>query len=145
MLWNWSNICGWFFKWTKRWKRKRIYNNQLIFEGDYLYGYRRKGKEYVNGRLEYEGEYLFDKKWNGIGFDNNGNKIYQIINGKGKIKEYNPNGYLIYEGEYKNYIKEGKGKEYHFSKGNIKFEGDYSNEKKGKEKDIILKITLYMN
>ena len=33
----------------------------LIFEGEYLYGFRKKGREYLHGRLEYEGDYLFHK------------------------------------------------------------------------------------
>ena len=52
--------------------------------------------------MEFEGEYLFDKKYNGKGFDNYGNIIYELINGNGRIKEYNDNGKLIFEGEYLN-------------------------------------------
>ena len=51
-------------------------HSKLIFEGQYLYGNKRKGKSYINGILEYEGEYLYDKKYNGKGFDKNGNIIY---------------------------------------------------------------------
>ena len=47
-----------------------------------------KGKEYVDDILEYEGEYLYDKKWNGKGYDENHNIIYELINGSGKVKEY---------------------------------------------------------
>ena len=42
--------------------------------------------------IEFEGEYLYDKKWNGKGYDENGNIIYQLINGNGKVKEYNKRG-----------------------------------------------------
>ena len=63
-------------------------DGKLIFEGKYLYNSRRKGKEYVKGKLEYEGEYLFNKKWNGKGFNENGEIIYELINGTGKVKEY---------------------------------------------------------
>ena len=79
------------------------YNNEgkLIFEGVYLYDKKTRGKEYINGKLEYVGEYLYDKKWNGKGYDKNGNIIYELNNGNGKVKEYN-NGILIYEGEYLN-------------------------------------------
>ena len=38
--------------------------------------------------MEFEGEYLFDYKYNGKGNDNNGKVIYELINGNGKIKEY---------------------------------------------------------
>ena len=61
---------------------------KLIFEREYLYNHRRKGKEYVNEKLEYKGDYLYDKKWNGKGYDSNGNIIYELINGKGNVKEY---------------------------------------------------------
>ena len=39
------------------------YDGKLIFEGEYLYGYKLKGKYYINERLEYEGEYLLNKKY----------------------------------------------------------------------------------
>ena len=62
-----------------------------------------KGKEYyLNSKLEFEGEYLFNKKWNGKGYDKNGNIIYEIKNGNGFVKEYNDEGNLIFEGEYLN-------------------------------------------
>ena len=41
---------------------------------------------YINEKLEYEGEYLYNKKWNGKGYDENGNIIYELINGTGKVK-----------------------------------------------------------
>ena len=83
----------------------REYNDkgEIKFEGEYLYGYERKGKEYINGRLEYEGEYINGKKWNGKGYDENGNIIYELINGNGKVKEYySYNDKLKFEGEYLN-------------------------------------------
>jgi len=53
--------------WNKERNRSYIkeYNNsfQLEFEGELLYGYKRKGKQYIEGRLKYEGEYLYNKKW----------------------------------------------------------------------------------
>ena len=66
-----------------------------------------------------------------------GNKDFEIINGKGNIKEYNINNELIFEGEYINGEKH-KGKEYN-NKGKIIFEGEYLNNKrkKGKEYKII--------
>ena len=55
------------------------------------------------GKLEYEGEYLNGKKWNGKGYDEKGNIIYELKNGNGNIKEYNDEyGYLEFEGEYLN-------------------------------------------
>ena len=80
------------------------------------------------------GEYLNNKKWNGKGFDENGTLEYEIVNGKGKIKEYDENDYLKFEGEYLNGIRNGNGKE--FKNLKLIFEGEYKNGKingKGKE------------
>ena len=33
--------------------------------------------------------YLYNKKWNGKGYEINGNIIYELINDTGKLKEYN--------------------------------------------------------
>ena len=92
-----------------------------IFKGKYIYGHRLTGKRYINDILEFEGDYLYDKNWNGKGYDKNGNVIYELINGKGKIKEYDIKGNIIFEEEYLNGQKNGKGKEYDY-KGNIIFE-----------------------
>ena len=115
-------------------------DSNLKFEGMYLYGKKRKGKEYFNGYLEYEGEYLYDKKWDGKGYDKNGNIIYELNNGNGKVKEYN-NGKLEYEGEYLNGKKNGKGKKYSILDGKLEYEGEYLNGKKmEKEKNILLMV-----
>ena len=55
----------------------------------------------------------------------------EYLNGKrnGKGKEYNYYGNLIYEGEYLNGKRNGKGKEYN-DEGEIIFEGEYLNNKK---------------
>ena len=74
----------------------------MIFEGEYLYDQIIKGKEYINGRSEYEGEYLNDNKYNGKGYDEKGNIIYELINGNGKVKEYDEGFRLLFEGEYLN-------------------------------------------
>ena len=109
----------------------------LNFEGIYLYNYKRKGKIYCDGYLEYEGEYLYDRKWNGKGFDENGNIIYELNNGNGKVKEYNLYDEFLYEGEYLGGKKNGKGKEYD-KYDTLIFEGEYLNGKRsgnGKEYD----------
>ena len=62
--------------------------------------------------MEYEGDLLFDKKWNGKGYDENGNIIYKLNNTNENTKEYNWMGILVYEGEYLNGKRNGKGKEY---------------------------------
>ena len=84
----------------------------LLFEGEYIYDYKLKGKLFINEKLEYEGEYLYDKKYNGKGYDENGNIIYELINGNGKVKEYDLYGKLKFEGEYLNGKKNGKVKEF---------------------------------
>ena len=102
-----------------------------------MYYEKRKGKEYINNKLEYEGEYLYGRKWNGKGYDENGNNIYVLINGTGKAKEYDWNGKLTFEGEYLYCERHGKGKEYNYY-GIIEFEGEYLKGKrngKGKEYD----------
>ena len=73
--------------------------NNLIFEGEYFYGLRNgKGKEYNKDRnLIFNGEYLYGKRWNGYGYDANKNIIYELKNGKGKVKEYNMSGTFIFE------------------------------------------------
>ena len=84
--------------------------------------------------MEFEGEFLFDYKWNGKGYDENGNIIYELINGNGKVKEYNDYGELDFEGEYLNGKSYGEGKEYYI--GTLIFEGEYLNGKrngKGKQ------------
>ena len=48
-----------------------------------------KGVEYyANGKYQFIGEYLNGKRWNGKCYDYNGNEIFKIKSGSGKIKEY---------------------------------------------------------
>ena len=103
------------------------FQSELLFEGEYLYDFPRKGKFYVNGILEYEGDFLFNRKWKGKGFDKNGNVIYILNNGNCNVKEYSF-GNLIFESEYINGMRNGKGKEYEHN--NLEFEGEYLNNKK---------------
>ena len=83
-----------------------------MFEGEYLNGKRNgKGIEYYsNGNKLFEGEYLNDLKWNGKGYDDNGNIIYELNNGNGKVKEYIRNK-LIFDGEYLDGKKNGTEKD----------------------------------
>ena len=129
---------------------KEYLDEELIFEGEYLNGKRNgKGKEYFfndldqensnsemqeNNILKFEGEYLNGKIWNGKTYDKNGILQCEIKEGKGNIKEYNVYSHLIYEGEYINGERNGKGKEY--KNNEIIFEGEYLKGKKngqGKE------------
>ena len=102
------------------------YDGNLIFEGEYLYDYKKKGKEFIQNKIEFDGEYFFNKKWNGKGYDENCNTIYELKNGNGHGREYYYNGNLKYEGEYLNGKRNGNGKEY-FYNGNLRFEGIYLN------------------
>ena len=109
---------------------------KIIFEGEYYLGFRLRGKKYIKGLLEFKGEYLFDRKYNGKGYDENGNLVYEIKNGAGKVKEFDNNFKLLFEGEYYFGRRNGKGKEYNC--GKLIFEGEYLNGKrngKGKEYD----------
>ena len=60
----------------------------------------------------------------------------EIKNGKGLIKEYDYDNELIFESEYLNGEKNGKGKEYH--DGKLIFKGEYY-------KDFRLKGKIYVN
>ena len=51
---------------------------ELRFEGEYLNGKRNgKQKVYYKGKLIFEGEYLYGKIWEGKGYDEFGNIIYE--------------------------------------------------------------------
>ena len=81
--------------------------------------------------MEYEGDYSYNKKWNGKGYDENGNIIYELINGNGKVKEYDNYGNLKFEGIYL-YNNKLKGKEYF--KERVEYEGEYLYNIKWNEK-----------
>ena len=105
--------------------------NIILFEGEYFNGKRNgKGKEYHfdSKNSKFEGEYLKGKKWNGKGYDIDGNILYELKDGNGFIREYNNYFSLEFEGEYKNGEKNGKGKEYY--ENIIIFDGEYLNGKK---------------
>ena len=93
----------------------------------------------------FEGEYLYQKKWNGKLYDTNGNIISELINGNGKVKEYDEEyGYISFEGEYLNGKRQGKEKniikEKFVSMENILTEKDMEKEQ---NMDIpILKLKL---
>ena len=79
-----------------------------------------KGKEYYNNNnnSKFIGEYLNDTIFNGTIYNYEGIKEREIKNGKGKIKEYDYNGRLIFKGEYLNGKRNGKGEEYIYQKCN---------------------------
>ena len=106
-------------------------NIKCIFEGEYLNGNKNgNGKEMRNGKVIAEGKYKEGKMWTGKGFNEKGEIIYEINNGNSKyFIEFNDKGKKVYEGEYLNGKRNGKGKEYG---DNLKcvFEGEYLNGKK---------------
>ena len=135
-MWKWNNISnriyngklvfeGEYLNSKRNGKGKEYYDNgNLKFEGEYLIDYKIKGKCYIDQKLEFEGEFRYDRKWNGKGYDENGNITYELKDGNGKVKEYNDDGYLVFEGEYLNGQRNGKGKEYN-DKGIINYYGEY--------------------
>ena len=111
-------------------------NGKLIFEGEYLNGQRNaKGKEYNEyGKLLFEGEYEKGKKISGKMYDLKENIYIDLEKVKGLIEEYYPDTKILYECEYSNGERNGKGKEY--NNGKLIFEGEYKNDKRngiGKE------------
>ena len=107
---------------------------KLIFEGEYKNGRKNgKGKEYyVNGNLLFEGEYLNGKRWNGKGYNKDGE--FEIKDGNGKIMEYYDDN-IKYEGEYIKGERNVKRKEYQYNK--LIYKGEYlCGEKKWKRRRI---------
>ena len=106
------------------------YDN-IIYKGTYLNGERHeKGQTFhSNDEIEFEGEFYKGKKWNGKGYDDKGNLVYELINGCGKIKEYDKlERKLEFEGEYLNGMRIGHGKIYYNYK--LEFEGEILDDKK---------------
>ena len=86
-------------------------NGNVLYEGEYADDLRKgNGKEYFrNGKILFSGEYLKGKKWNGDGYSNKFDFIeFTLINGKGRVIEYDYYEELIYEGEYKNGERNGR-------------------------------------
>ena len=78
---------------------------------------------------------------NGTSFNKNNEKVYEIKDGIGIIKEYGDYGELKFEGEYFNGERNGREKEY--SDGKLKFEGEYFNgERNGRGKEYNSKNNL---
>ena len=125
-------------------KKYYAYNDELIFEGEFFKGKRwnGKGKEFDNqGLVVYEGEYL-NGKWNGYGKEYKRRKksieerieeSKKEINGINQFfikEEYKWDiNFLLYEGEFIDGVRNGKGKEYDY-KGKLIFEGEYLNGEK---------------
>ena len=64
-------------------------------------------------------------EWKRIRYDKNNNIVYELKDGNGHVKEYGYIGScLIFEGEYLNGKRNGKGKNYN-KIGKLTFEGEY--------------------
>ena len=138
------NFEGDYLNGKRHGKGKEYYGNGVLrFEGDYSNGKRHgKGKEYdYDGKLLFEGEYINNKrisptsdnqKDNLAKLSKKGDKNIEYLE-NGKIKEYNSSGDVIFEGEYLNGKRNGKGKEY--SSGELEFEGEYLNGERWKGKE----------
>ena len=148
---------GEYIKGKRNGEGKEYNYGALIFEGKYLNGKKNGiGKEFYSkgfllfneddlsqkrlfpltinefysiNKIKYYGEYLNGKKWNGIGFDKFNNIIYELKDGKGFVKEYDEHNILLFEGNFLNGERNGKGKEYN-TDGKLIFEGEYLNGKK---------------
>ena len=91
------------------------WNGDLLYEGEFLKGERHgKGKEYFpyDNRIKFDGEYKHGKKWTGKGYNLDAVLVCEIKDGKGHLKEYANmiDERLIYDGDYLNGLKNGKGK-----------------------------------
>ena len=81
-------------------------------------------------------KYLIDGKWDGKGYNQNGNVIYELHNGNGMVKEYDCLEDLVFEGEYNKGKRNGKGKEY--KNGQLCYMGEYNNgERNEKRKEYL--------
>ena len=110
-------------------------NIDSVMRGDY---------ENFNNKIKFIGEYLNGKRYNGKGYNSKGDLLYELKNGNGYVIEYydinklkyllhslddiNEKGkdHILFEGEYLNGEKNGKGIEYYFN-GNKIYEGEYKN------------------
>ena len=138
------------------------YIGRLSFDGEYSNGLKIRGREYSRGNLDYEGEYFYGNYWNGKGYDEKGNLLYEINNGiinskidflsfseqwkklltyiydkiNERVKLFTNNGVLLYEVIL---IKEKKIieiKEYDEKSGKLRFEGEiFEGKKQGKCKE----------
>ena len=94
--------------------------------------------------MKFEGEYFCNNKHNGKGFDEKCKIIYELKNGNSTIEEYDEDGKLMFEGEYFNGKRNGKGKEYDDNE-NLIFEGTYLNGERKEKMEIEENFFLLKN
>ena len=117
-------------------------DNNLIFDGEYKEGKKLNGilKNYLNGFLLFEAEILNGKIKTSKTYDEKTKNVLEFRNGNGYTRQYydiySDFNILKFEGEFKNGLRNGKGKEYGLL-NNIIFEGEYLNgERNGKGKEF---------
>ena len=115
-------------------------NGKLIFEGEYSNDFKNGfGRCFRNDEEVFLGEFKNNKRWVGegkefisefYGKDIRADFIGTYKEGKrtGKIKEYDKNHILVFDGEIIDEIKNGKGLEYD-NQGNLLFKGEYKDGK----------------
>ena len=101
----------------------------LSFQGEYKNGFKYSGTEFnEEGKKIYEGKYKNNKRWEGIFFSPEQNYTSDIIEGNGKIEEYDIYENMIFKGELKSGIRyKGQGKEFYKYNGFLKYDVTYNN------------------
>ena len=113
---------------------KEYKNEQKSFIGKYKNNFKYKGKEYnILEKLIFQGEYNKGLYWNGyFYFFRNSVKTGQLIQGCGTVKQFNYDGFLSFQGVYKNGFK-FSGVELN-KNGQKIYEGEYKNNLRWKGK-----------
>ena len=117
-------------------KEKGIEYHSILIKDGYYSNDKPHGKGveyYYNNNIKFIGEYLNGKRYNGKGYNSKGDLLYELKNGNGYVIEYydinklkylhhflddiNEKGkdHILFEGEYLNGEKNGKGIEYYFN------------------------------
>ena len=139
---------GYYLNGKRNGKGKEYYDNELIFEGEYIDGNKIKGKQYLTQEDLFVTKYCIVNKRTKKLKSRLKQTIETYIIQKEKEKEikkiYDEN--LFFEGEYCGGLRNGNGKE--FFNGILVFEGHYFNgnrleNKDEKEKKIIKRLDSY--
>ena len=140
---NYQNFKGKYLKYETIVKEYKYVDDRLIIEGEYFNEKRNEnGKNYYEDDIiKYAGKYLSGKKMIGKGSDYDSNVINELKDYHLYRKEYYYNGKIMFEGEYLNGERNGKGKEY-YDDGKVKYDGKYLNGKKWNGKGFDKKNNL---
>ena len=116
----------------------RKYNRygKKIYSGDLkLINMNERKKIYIGEYIKNNEYILLIKDGHGKSYDSSGYLIYEgdfkynLYNGKGKKYDYDIFSYLEYEGTFLNGLYHGKGKEYYHLSSTLKYEGEFYNGK----------------